>query len=69
MTTIEVKTLNNWYTLEQDDAGDHRIIDTTNQYFRDAFVGLKCTAPVVGQMLYIDNGTGGHTSKVIQIER
>lgn len=67
MTKVTVKTLNNTYVLEQDDAGKHKVVETTNDEFRSTFVGFDCTGPVVGQVVFIHNGRGGHTSNVTEI--
>ena len=55
MTTILVTTLNNTYILEQNDAGEHRIIASTHPVYGNkdnekSVIGAKCDPPVVGRV-------------------
>jgi hypothetical protein len=69
MTKITVKTLNNEYVLEQDDAGNHKIVSSTHPRFGTEWAGLECSAPEVGRPVRVSNGRGGHTSTVKEIIR
>jgi len=51
---LKVTTVNNVYVVEQDDAGDHRCISTTNSKYEFQVVNRPCSRPEVGHQLKID---------------
>ena len=77
MTTIQVTTLNNTYMLEQNDAGEHRIIASTHPVYGNkdnekSVIGAKCDPPVVGRFFAAYRTrypVGWHSSTVQEIMR
>lgn len=66
MRIIKVQTLNSLYEIEENDAGERKIISTTNDRLRENFVGRKVFDITIGKVILL--GKGSHTSKVISIE-
>lgn len=65
MLILVVETLNNTYRIEQNDAGEQKVISTTNDAFRELMVGKKVLGRLtVGKPFWVK---GVHSSNIVSI--
>jgi hypothetical protein len=69
MTTIKVTTMTgSIYTVQQNDAGAHTIVASTNKDHQH--IGVDCSRPEVGKRLraFLPTGQVCRTSEIVKVE-
>lgn len=66
MLNLKVTTINNIYTVQEDDTGKRIVIDSTNEIYKNRFIGETVERLEIGYAMLTRDL---HTSTVLKIEQ